>query len=108
MQMKGGACILYFSAASIRELTISAPLIKAAGLSGEGYRIAILTGQGSGVLHALARAVVPAPRLRAKLIFFSAVLRLADSGQGCGQGREFWNTRTLRIPAKAGLFDAKE
>lgn len=60
------------------------------------------------MLHTLARTVVPPPRLRAKQVFFSAVLRLVDSGQGRGLGGEFWKTRALRIPAKVGLFDAKE
>ena len=45
-------------------------------------------------------AVVPPPHPRPKQVFFSAVLHLADSWEGCGLGREFWETKTLRIPAK--------
>ena len=35
---------------------------------------------------------------------FSALLHQADSWQGCGLGREFWETKTLRIPAKVGFL----
>ena len=41
---------------------------------------------------------------RPLLYIFSALLHQADSWLGCGLGREFWETKTLWIPAKVGFF----
>lgn len=59
---------------------------------------------GSGVLHGLARAVVPPPRLRAKWVAFSASLQPTQNSAGLGALARSCCGKSLRNPAKVGTF----
>jgi len=47
----------------------------------------------------LARAVIPPPRLRSKWVFFSAVLQMAERGEGWAWSWTLCWAKSLRIPA---------
>ena len=59
---------------------------------------------GTGVLLSPARAVVPPPRLRAKWVVFSALLRPPRGGPGWALAWRFVGGRNLRNPAKVDVF----
>lgn len=60
---------------------------------------------GYDVLHHLARAVVPPPRLRAKWVVFSAHLRTTIDGVGWALAWRYRGGRNLRNPTKVVVFD---